>query len=164
MVADTGFDILDFFGVPQLPGDISYTDDRVSREQELAEFADVSFKVTDRFKVTGGVRFSKTKFSFNETSAGPFGVGADLLPLSTSGSSTDHPVTPKLGASYDLTNGLIYASASKGYRIGGVNPLLPNICHAQLMSLGYQRGAAPVHLGRVWSYEIGSRSPGRGRL
>ena len=118
-LAETGYDIADFFGVPQLPGDISYTDDRVSREQELAEFADASFKITEHFKVTGGVRFSRTKFSFTENSNGPFGVGADLLPLNTSGSSTEHPVTPKLGASYDLPGGLIYATASKGYRIGG---------------------------------------------
>jgi iron complex outermembrane recepter protein len=154
-LAETGYDIEDFFGVPQLPGDISYTDNRVSREQELAEFADISFKITERFKVTGGVRFSTTKFSFNETSDGPFGVGADLLPLTTSGSSTDHPVTPKFGASYDLTDGLIYATASKGYRIGGANQLLPNICQAQLTSLGINGAAPPYTSDKVLSYEVG---------
>jgi iron complex outermembrane recepter protein len=154
-LALTGFDIADFFGVPQLPGAVSYTDDRVSREQELAEFADASFKVTEHFKVTGGVRFSRTKFSFTENSNGPFGVGADLLPLSTSGSSTDHPVTPKLGASYDLPDGLIYATASKGYRIGGANQILPNICQAQLISLGINGAAPPYTSDKVMSYELG---------
>ena len=154
-LALTGYDILDFFGVPQLPGAVSYTDNRVSREQELAEFADASFKITEHFKVTGGVRFSKTKFSFTENSNGPFGVGADLLPLYTSGSSTDHPVTPKLGASYDLPDGLIYATASKGYRIGGANQILPNICQAQLISLGINGAAPPYTSDKVMSYEIG---------
>ena len=156
-LAVTGYDINDFFGVPQLPGNVSYTDNRVSREQELAEFADASFKVTERFKVTGGVRFSKTKFSFDETSNGPFGVGADLLPLTTSGASTDHPVTPKVGASYDLTDGLIYATISKGYRIGGANQLLPNICQAQLTSLGINGAAPPYTSDKVLSYEIGAK-------
>jgi iron complex outermembrane receptor protein len=154
-LALTGYDILDFFGVPQLPGDVSYTDNRVSREQELAEFADASFKITEHFKVTGGVRFSRTKFSFTENSNGPFGVGADLLPLYTSGSSTEHPVTPKLGASYDLPDGLIYATASKGYRIGGANQILPNICQAQLASLGINGAAPPYTSDKVMSYEIG---------
>jgi iron complex outermembrane receptor protein len=156
-LAVTGFDILDFFGVPQLPGNVSYTDDRVSREQELAEFADASFKITDHFKVTAGVRFSRTKFSFDETSNGPFGVGADLLPLTTSGSSTDHPVTPKVGASYDLTDGLIYGTVSKGYRIGGANQLLPNICQAQLISLGINGAAPPYTSDKVLSYELGAK-------
>jgi iron complex outermembrane recepter protein len=154
-LALTGFDIADNFGVPQLPGAVSYTDDRVSREQELAEFADASFKVTEHFKVTGGVRFSRTKFSFTENSNGPFGVGGDLLPLNTSGSSTDHPVTPKLGASYDLPDGLIYATASKGYRIGGANQILPNICQAQLISLGINGAAPPYTSDKVMSYELG---------
>jgi iron complex outermembrane recepter protein len=154
-LALTGFDILDNFGVAQLPNDVSYTDNRVSREQEVAEFADVSFKITEHFKVTGGVRFSRTKFSFTENSNGPFGVGADLLPLYTSGSSTEHPVTPKLGASYDLPDGLIYATASKGYRIGGANQLLPNICQAQLLSLGINGAAPPYTSDKVMSYEIG---------
>jgi iron complex outermembrane receptor protein len=154
-LATTGYDILDFFGVPQLPGNVSYTDNRVSREQELAEFGDASFNITARFKVTGGVRFSKTKFSFDETSNGPFGVGANLLPLTTSGSSTDHPITPKVGASYDLTDGLLYTTVARGYRIGGANQLLPNICQAQLDSLGIKGAAPPYTSDKLLSYEIG---------
>jgi len=156
-LAVTGFDILDFFGVPQINGDISYRDNRVSREQELAEFADASLKITERFKITGGVRVSRTRFSFNETSDGPFGVGGDLLPLTTSGASNEHPVTPKIGASYDLTNGLIYATVSKGFRIGGANQLLPNICQAQLVSLGVNGAAPPYSSDKVLSYEIGAK-------
>jgi iron complex outermembrane recepter protein len=157
-LATTGFDILDNFGVPQIDGDISYSDNRVITEQELAEFGDVTFKLTDHFKVTAGVRGSHTKFSFNETSDGPFGVGANLLPLVTSGGSSEHPVTPKFGASYDLPNGLIYTSVSKGYRIGGANQLLPNICQAQLNSLGVHGAAPPYTSDSVWSYEVGFKS------
>jgi len=156
-LAVTGFNILDFFGVPQINSNISYRDKRVSREQELAEFADASLKLTERFKVTGGVRVSRTKFSFNETSDGPFGVGADLLPVTTSGASNEHPVTPKIGASYDLTNGLIYATVSKGYRIGGANQLLPNICQPELVSLGVNGAAPPYSSDKVLSYEIGAK-------
>jgi iron complex outermembrane receptor protein len=154
-LAVTGYNILDFFGVPQINGDISYRDNRVARERELAEFGDATLKITERFKFTAGVRASRTKFSFNETSDGPFGVGGDGLPLTTSGASSEHPVTPKVGASYDLTDGIIYAMASKGYRIGGANQLLPNICQAQLIGLGVHGAAPPYTSDKVMSYEFG---------
>jgi outer membrane receptor protein involved in Fe transport len=156
-LATTGYDILDYFGVPQINGDDSYRDRRVAVEKEVALFGDASLKITERFKVTAGVRVSHTKFSFDETSDGPFGVGGNLLPLVTGGQSSEHPVTPKFGASYDLTDGLIYATVSKGYRIGGANQLLPNICQAQLTSLGVKGAAPPYTSDSVWSYELGAK-------
>src|SRR5262249_17990377 len=94
---------------------------------------------------------------FDEVSDGPFGVGGDLLPLATSGKSSESPVTPKGGLSYDLDNGLVYANVAKGYRIGGANQLLPNICAAQLQSLGVNGTAPPYTSDKVMSYEIGAK-------
>ncbi len=157
-LATTGYNIDQFFGVPQINGDDSYLDRRQLYEKELAVFGDATFKVTDRFKLTAGVRNSHTSFSFNETSAGPFGVGANLLPLTTSGGSSEHPTTPKVGASYDLTHGLVYATVAEGYRIGGANQLLPNICTAQLESLGVKGSAPPYTSDKVVSYELGLKN------
>ena len=156
-LATTGFNINDFFGVPQIDGDISYRDRRVTREKEIAGFADASFKVTDRLKLNGGLRVSHTQFSFTEVSDGPFGVGGDLLPLATDGKSKESPVTPKGGISYDLDNGLAYANVAKGYRIGGANQLLPNICADQLKSLGVNGAAPPYTSDKVLSYEVGAK-------
>ena len=154
-LATTGYDILDFFGVPLIDGTISYRDNRHDRERESAAFADVSYKLTSRLKVSAGVRASHTQFSFAETSDGAFGVGADLLPIVTSGSTSEHPITPKASLSYDLGDGVLYASARKGYRIGGANALLPNICDAQLRSLGVEGQAPPYTSDSIWSYELG---------
>jgi outer membrane receptor protein involved in Fe transport len=154
-LATTGSDIYNFFGVPLIDGAISYRDDRHDRERESAAFADVSYKLTSRLKVSAGVRASHTEFSFNETSDGPFGVGSDNLPLVTSGSSSEHPITPKVSVSYDLGSGVLYGSARKGYRIGGANALLPNICDTQLRSLGINGQAPPYTSDTVWSYEVG---------
>ena len=156
-LAVTGYDILDFFGVPLIDGTISYRDDRHDRERESAAFADVSYKLTSRLKVSAGVRASHTEFSFTETSDGPFGVGGDLLPLVTSGSSSEHPITPKASVSYDLGSGVLYGSARKGYRIGGANSLLPNICDQQLHDLGINGQAPPYTSDTVWSYEVGAK-------
>jgi iron complex outermembrane recepter protein len=156
-LATTGFDILDFFGVPLIDGSISYRDNRHDRERESAAFADVSYKLTSRLKISAGVRAAHTEFSFTETSDGPFGVGADLLPLVTSGGSSEHPITPKASLSYDLGDGVVYTSARKGYRIGGANALLPNICDQQLQSLGINGQAPPYTSDSIWSYEIGAK-------
>lgn len=156
-LALTGSDILGFFGVPLIDNAISYRDGRHDRERESAAFADLTYKLTSRLKVSAGVRASHTEFSFNETSDGPFGVGADNLPLLTSGSSSEHPITPKASVSYDLDNGVIYGSARKGYRIGGANSLLPNICDPQLRSLGINGQAPPYTSDTVWSYELGAK-------
>jgi iron complex outermembrane receptor protein len=156
-LATTGYDIYDFFGVPLIDGAISYRDNRHDREEEGAAFADATYKLTSRLKVSAGVRASHTKFSFNEYSDGPFGVGGDLLPVVSSGSSSEHPITPKASVSYDLGNGVVYGSARKGYRIGGANALLPNICDPQLKSLGIHGQAPPYTSDTVWSYELGAK-------
>jgi outer membrane receptor protein involved in Fe transport len=156
-LATTGFDILDFFGVPLIDNRISYRDFRHDRERESAVFADVSYKLTPRLKLSAGVRASHTEFRFAETSDGPFGVDANLDPLVTSGGSKEHPITPKASLSYDLGNGVLYASARKGYRIGGANALLPNICTEQLASLGINGQAPPYTSDSVWSYELGAK-------
>jgi outer membrane receptor protein involved in Fe transport len=156
-LALTGQNIEQFFGVPLIDGAISYRDNRHDRETESAVFADATYKITSRLKVSAGVRASHTEFSFNESSDGAFGVGGDLLPVVSSGSSSEHPVTPKASVSYDLGNGVVYGSARKGYRIGGANALLPNICTPQLESLGINGQAPPYTSDTVWSYEIGGK-------
>lgn len=156
-LAVTGYDIYDFFGVPLIDGAISYRDSRHDFEKEAAWFADASYEIVDHLKLSLGVRVSHTQFGFNEYSDGAFGVGGDLKPVVTSGATTEHPVTPKAGLSYDIGDGVIYASARKGYRIGGANALLPNICTPQLHSLGIDGQAPPYTSDSVWSYELGAK-------
>jgi iron complex outermembrane receptor protein len=156
-IALTGHDVLFNFGVPLLPNSVSYHDVRNDTEQELAGFAEVGFNFTQRLKLTLGVRGSKADFSFNEFSEGPFGVGGNLKPVSSAGSSTDHPVTPKINLSYSTDGGLLYATVAKGYRIGGANAVLPNICAAQLASLGVTGTAPPYVSDSVVSYELGAK-------
>jgi len=156
-LALTGKTVAQNFGVPLLPGFVSYHDVRNDTEQELAGFAEVGYNFTKRLKLTLGVRGSKADFSFNEFSEGPFGVGGNLKPVSSAGSSTDHPVTPKVNLSYSTDGGLIYATVAKGYRIGGANAVLPNICAAQLASLGVTGTAPPYQSDSVISYEAGAK-------
>jgi outer membrane receptor protein involved in Fe transport len=74
-------------------------------------------------------------------------------------------VTPKVGISYKLDpDNMLYATAAKGFRIGGYNPRVGLPCAGQLTSLGLFDStgtpAAPklFDSDSVWSYEIGSKN------
>ena len=62
------------------------------------------------------------------------------------------PVTPKINVSYRLREGaLLYAQASQGFRVGGVNPGLPN-CATCVVNLG-----TTFDSDSLWNYELGAK-------
>ena len=139
--------------------DIIGIDNRVAREEELAEFVDATFKVTQKFKISAGVRASHTEFGFSELGLGPIQVGASGHPVSSSGGTSEHPIAPKVGISYDLeTGGTVYATYAKGFRIGGTNNALSTLCTAQLQSLGITGRTPSYDSDSVKSYEVGAKA------
>src|SRR5690606_34365576 len=75
-----------------------------------------------------------------------------------SGRHKETPFVPRLAVSYQATpNALYYASYAEGYRTGGVNRSLPDVCEAEAALLGL--GDASVYgADRTQSYEIGSKN------
>ena len=78
-----------------------------------------------------------------------------------SGTQTSTPVNPKFGINYQLTdNDLVYATASKGFRAGGLNaPSSPTACAPDLAALGLTGVGTPLTYqpDSVWSYEAGAK-------
>jgi outer membrane receptor protein involved in Fe transport len=110
--------------------------------------------MTDRLKLTAGLRVARSKFSFNNAQDGPWNGGASF----GSGNNTETPVTPKFSASYDLNHGLLYATAAKGYRIGGANASLGNniACRDEVHNtLGIDDVPLSYDSDTVMSYEAG---------
>jgi outer membrane receptor protein involved in Fe transport len=74
------------------------------------------------------------------------------------GSLKEHPITPKIGASYQLTSAdLLYVTYSEGQRPGGINPPPPPTqCAQDLANLG---GSAPLTYQHdtVKSTEVGGK-------
>jgi iron complex outermembrane receptor protein len=74
---------------------------------------------------------------------------------------TESPITPRFGAQYQLTpNDLLYVTAAKGYRTGGVNTIiLANLCGPTLANLGLTVNDVPTTFGSdtIWSYEAGEK-------
>jgi len=123
-------------------------------EKQLAAFGQADVKLTDQLSATLGLRYSKSTLDFARTLGGPLNYPQDGGPdlRTTQGTQTSKPVTPKVGINYQVNDdNLVYASAGKGFRVGGVNPPL---------FVGCTNLTVPTTFGpdSTWSYEIGSKN------
>jgi outer membrane receptor protein involved in Fe transport len=142
------------FGANAGPSGVFFTTDNSSRDRQIAGFAQLDYKLTDRLTATAGVRVSEVKFDFASANGGAFNGGRTTT---AAGRSSETPVTPKFGLEYKPdANWLLYASASKGFRPGGANPLANTAtCAADLAVLGRAQVPASYTSDSVWSYEVG---------
>src|SRR5450631_1916023 len=132
-------------------------------DKQIAAFGEATFKFTDTLKATVGVRVSKVDFTGTTFAGGSF-LGAPNS--GTEASSSEKPVTPKAVLSWQPNHeNLFYLSASKGYRVGGVNVGVGTICGQDLQTLGLPVGTDGLrHVPNgfssdsLWSYEIGGKN------
>lgn len=98
-------------------------------------FADVDYKINDKWNVIGGLRYSKDEKDFSwyipETSFAQVrpGVGNLLFPMVDMKASDDwDKVTGRLVTSYQIDDDqMIFASYSTGYKSGGFDSLTPSM-------------------------------------
>jgi iron complex outermembrane recepter protein len=78
------------------------------------------------------------------------------------GEQSQHVVDPKIGIDYQVDDrNLLYVSAAKGDRIGGLNPPFLNnpACDTALNALGLPNGVPRTYSAdSLWSFEIGSKN------
>lgn len=151
-------------GTPLLPGNVAYFQQTGTRDRQIAGFGEVTLKITDKLKAISGVRVARTKFDFTNIKDGPIAGDAS----SEVGRQSETPVTPKFSLTYQAnTNNFFYATAAKGFRIGGANPSVNALCAPNLAELGYDAAPSQYKSDHLWSYEIGSKNSlagGRVRL
>jgi len=147
---------LSYFGEAPLDGKFSYIDRFVVNETDKAIYGNLSYAILDDLKATIGLRAAQSGFDFNQEQDGPYSGG---VPTAASGSEKETPVTPRFNISYQLTpDQMIYATAAKGYRIGGANQTVPtNICGTDLKSLGISQVPETFTSDTVWNYELGAK-------
>jgi iron complex outermembrane recepter protein len=146
------------------PGGLIYYGpvDRVI-DKQVAAFGELSFRFTDTLKATAGLRVARVEFTGSTFEGGPF-LGTPNAGINASAS--EHPLTPKAVVSWQPNrDNLYYASAAKGYRVGGVNVGVGNICGIDLQTLGLPTGADGMrHVPEsfssdsLWSYELGGKN------
>jgi iron complex outermembrane receptor protein len=147
------------YGYPYLPGGIAYAENINTHEDQEALFGEMSFDVTRRLRLTGGLRYSIARFDFTGHANGPMASGP--VGLRSGGKSRERPVTPKFGVQFNFDDdNMIYATAAKGFRIGGANRLIPRDprCDAVFAALGLLAAPVDYDSDSLWSYEIGTKN------
>ena len=155
-----GKTIAEAFGQPQLPGDESIYEREPLSDQQLAAYGQITYQLLSHISLVAGARVARETDKYNIYINGPLNG-----PTATQFAGTERQtvVDPKYGINVQLNeNNLLYVSAAKGDRIGGVNPppYSTPACLAALAALGYPNGAAlDTYKGdSLWSYEIGSKN------
>ena len=147
-----GEDMLTAWGENLLPNGDDYINDTVGDDMQIAVFGDTTYKLTPELKADFGLRYAYTHFDFRNLNDG----AQDLLlnggyPALASGSKAEHPFTPKISLSYQITpNDMVYGTIAEGYRVGGASPPLPFAACQVSPSAQYNSDT-------TWSYEIGTK-------
>ena len=138
-------------------GTVTYLQPRFSMlDKQAAIFGEVSWKFADVFKAQVGFRYSDLQYYgvVQEIEQGLFGT----LNVNTPSSGSSRPFTPRFVFNFQPdTDHLLYASAAKGFRPGGINTTLPNNCFNNT-GVSPTAAAAPFSPDSLWQYEIGSKN------
>lgn len=121
-----------------------------NKTQSYAGFADVTYRVTDKLFLTGGIRYTEDKpeVAFNLQAAGITGAGKVKF----------NNTSMRAVARYELTSrSNVYASYTQGYRSGGLPgsafstvPVEPETIDA--FEVGYKNAEGPLRLNAAAFY------------
>jgi outer membrane receptor protein involved in Fe transport len=147
-----GEDMITAWGENLLPNGDDYINDTQGHDRQVALFFDGTFNVTDQLKLSAGVRYAWTHFDYHNLNDG----AQDLLdnggvPATVSGQKDETPFTPRGSIAYQITqDDMVYATVSKGYRIGGATPPLPEAACGGVFPTQYNSDT-------VLNYEVGTK-------
>jgi iron complex outermembrane receptor protein len=144
-----GETVLQAWGENLLPNGDDYINDTRAHDRQTAVFIDATYGITDKLKITAGARYAWTHFDFKNVADGPQELAGGPVP--SRGYKNETPLTPKVGLIYQATrDDMVYATVSKGYRIGGASPPLPPAACGGVFPTSYNSDS-------VWSYEAGTK-------
>ena len=128
--------------------------DQINNEEQVAIFGEVYWNITDKLTLTAGGRWFDYEQNFDEDYGGFF----NGEPTSGNIDTSESDFSPKFGISYQHNDDvLIYGSAAKGFRLGGVNDPLPSFCDPELAALGLT-SSGTYEADTLWSYEGGAKT------
>ena len=141
---------------PRFPND-SYFLNTNAKDEQVALFGEGTYSFTDQFKLTAGVRFSRTKFENHTLTGGP---QLFLQPQTVDSSQTNNSFTPKLSFSYQADpHDLYYFTYAKGFRPGGANNPVPQAaCQADFAAFNISSSPLTFSPDTVQSFEVGAKN------
>ena len=136
-----------FFGPGPLDNNL-YSQSGDYAPKQAAAFAEFNYQLTPKLTATGGLRWYRLQYDTVRNEDGLTNGGASV----SKGSAKNSGFNPKVSLSYQLDrDALIYASASRGVRPGGVNT-------DNLAAKGCGRDYGPYEPDSLWNYELGGKS------
>lgn len=113
------------FGVPM---DTVLSQSVATKTEAYALFGELTYELTDRFSITGGLRFNDEKQDFLQNlvldipGLGQVPGGAAFAGGAITVSTSSDKVLPKVSVQYKLTESAnVYAQWSRGFKSGGLN-------------------------------------------
>lgn len=139
-----------------VPRDVLFVAATGYTTRQLALFGDVSYSVLRDLDVSVGLRKFWIDQSYDRYGNGYFNGGLSVA----HGNASYNGLNPKVSISYKLTDdNMVYASAAKGFRPGGVTTSVPSSrCAADLAALGLKTTPASYGPDDMWNYEIGTKN------
>lgn len=144
-------------GTILLPGDLSYIGDERSTDKQVGFYGQVTYQLTKQWSFTAGARVARDSNVYSVFQTGPFAGGTSFV----SGKQSQIVKDPKIGVNLQWNDdNLLYVSAAKGDRVGGVNAPFPTTasCLGLLHEIGLNDIPPAYDADSLWSYEIGSKN------
>ncbi len=145
------------FGFCLSGDDLIFETMTLTKTEEIAFFGEFTWDFNDRWSVTAGGRWYDTSITAVNASDGFANSG----PSSYDEKQGESGFNPKLLLQGNITDEWnVYASAAKGFRVGGVNGNVPpGLCGPELDDLGVDPSNATTYdSDSLWSYELGFKS------
>ncbi|QIG79369.1 TonB-dependent receptor [Stakelama tenebrarum] len=145
-----------------LPGVVSnvYDQDFLTKTEEYAAFGEVTVTPVEGVRLIAGARVFDARVTFKGSQG-----GVAVTPASFTGRQKENGVDPRFAVQVDLApDAMVYVSAAKGYRLGGVNAFSDTLCLASLAAVGLTPDEVRSYdSDSLWSYEIGAKTRWFGR-
>jgi iron complex outermembrane recepter protein len=130
--------------------------------KQYAAFAEASYKFAPDWKFTAGLRAFRYQSEVDAVESGLASASGGPGPFLDTVKTSNHGLTPKFNLSYipnsDLT---VYATASKGFRPGGISEPIPLSgplsCLPALQAVGLGAGSVAYGPDSLWNYELGEK-------
>jgi len=148
-------------GIKQLfPNGVDEADESGYGETQYATFGQIDYDVLPGLRLSAGGRYSIANTSYHFMTYGFYQIG-NISPYAEKDSY--YAFTPKFSISYDIIpQSTVYASAAKGFRLGGPTGPLPfgptTVCGFDEANLGIKSQPTKFDSDKLWSYELGSKN------
>ncbi len=142
------------------PSDIDEDDHSHYDERQAAAFGQTDFDILPDLHGTVGLRYVYARADYNFQTYGFYQIGT-ISPYN----QLDHyyALTPKFSVDYDIDpNSSVYATASKGFRLGGPTGPVPfgptTVCGGDEAAQGVKTQPIKFDSDKLWNYELGTKN------